>query len=927
MRCDIVMHAAELASSRMAMKKEPSRPLRIDDAAPGGPTAAADDKFRRIFQYSTDAISITQIATGRYLDVNDEFVRMSGFCSAQIIGRTPQEIGFWRESDESRAFDARLVRDGVVRNHEAIATVSGGRRINVLISAVFIEVDGEQCSLGISRDISDLKRAHEELHRADLRMREVLSNAPVAMTVIDKRGIVTVSDGAGLGPLGLAPHQMVGTSFDDFVGADSAIARHAHEALDGKTQAAVEQLNGRVFEVWYSPVRDARQQIVEAMSVATDITKRVRAEEELRRKEAFYRSLIETSADTVLAIDASTVVRFIGGKGLGDFGYSSDEIVGRSAREFVHPDDLIEQAELTRHAFQNPGAVSRSEARVQGRNGGWIPVEFMGRVSAGPDGNPILVTTMRNITERKRAHEELRRREDYYRTVIQASSDLIVVMDSGGVVIFVGGQSLREIVNSPADLVGHYATDFEHPDDIAEQVRLVGWCFENPGQIVRTHVRLRGTGGDWIPFEFAGRVITGAAGEPLLVTTGRDFTARMRIESELAAARDAALAASRAKSEFVSTMSHEIRTPMNAILGMADLLWDSELSPEQRRYLGTVVSNGNALLELINSVLDLAKVESGRMRLEHAQFDLFDLVERVRELFAVRAHEKNLQLAVRLAPGVPRFVAGDALRLRQILINLVGNAIKFTERGEVVISVAPAADAQAGDAAMLEFAVTDTGIGLNAAELATVFSPFTQADSSTMRKYGGSGLGLAIVERLAALMGGKVWAKSVPRVGSQFLFTARLEAASAGECEPAAPSPPPALRILDRPLRVLLADDSADNRMLVEAYLKKTPYRLAMAENGKVAYDKFVADGADVILMDIQMPVLDGYGAARMIRNFEAQSDRARTPIIALSASALDESVHRSLDAGCDFHVSKPVKRSILLDAIAAAVDPVRANA
>jgi PAS domain S-box-containing protein len=782
------------------MKNDPAKPLPIEDARPTPPPVVADDKFRRIFQYSTDMISITQIATGRYLDVNDEFVRMSGYSRARIIGRTPEEMGFWQESDESRAFSARLLRDGVVRNHETVATVSGGRRLNILISAVFIEVDGEQCSLGISRDITDLKQAQDDIRKADRRLREVLSNAPVVMTVIDNAGIVTLSDGAGLKPLGLAPDQMIGTSFMEFVGTGSEIARHAREALGGKAQAVVGNFNGRDFDVWYSPVRDSHQRIVGAMSVATDITDRVRVEEELRR------------------------------------------------------------------------------------------------------------------------------REEYYRTLIEASSDLIVVMDAGGIVIFAGGQSLRDIASSPGDLIGHPAAEFEHPEDIAEQARVVAWVFANPGQIVRTQARLRATAGGWIPFEFAGRVISGAGGEPLLVTTGRDFTARLRIESELAAARDAALAASRAKSEFVSSMSHEIRTPMNAILGMADLLWDSELSPEQRRYLATVVSNGNALLELINSVLDLAKVESGRMHLEHAHFDLADLLERVREMFAVRALEKHLKLEIRRAPEVPKFVAGDALRLRQILINLVGNAIKFTERGEIVISVAAAASA--GGAAMLEFTVADTGIGLSAAELATVFAPFTQADSSTTRKYGGSGLGLAIVERLAALMGGTVWAESAPGIGSQFHFTARLEAAAtAAQCEPAAPNLPAAApRILDRPLKILLADDSADNRMLVAAYLKKTPYRLAMAENGKVAYDKFVANGADVVLMDIQMPVLDGYGATRMIRNFESQGDRARTPIIALSASALDESVHRSLDAGCDFHVSKPVKRATLLDAIAAAVDPVSAR-
>jgi len=914
------------------MKNNPTTRKRLDVAAAASPTPrpADDDKFRRIFQYSTDAMSITRIETGRYLEVNDEFVRMSGYPRDQVIGRTPEELGFWSDSPESRAFSEQLLRDGVVRNHETSVAVGNGRVLTILISAVFIEVDGEQCTLGISRDISDLKRAQTQLRYADGRLQDVLANAPVSMTVMNTKSIVTLSKGAGLAALGLAQDEMVGRSIYDIVLPESSTATHAREALAGKAQTAVETLNGHMFEVWYSPVRGAHERIVGAMSVATDITDRILAEQDLRRKEEYYRSLIEISADTVLAIDATGTIRFVGGDGPRTLGYSSAEIVGHSALDFVHRENTAEQAINISSAFENPGHPIRSEARIIGPDGSWVPVEFMARVSAGPDGKPILVATMRNIAERRRAQEELSRRDEFLRTVIDASSDLIVAVDRAGIVVFVGGEGLHDIGRHAAEVLGRPAFELEHPDDIAEQKRVVKWSFENPGQIVRTQVRLLGVSGDWIPFDFAGRVITGADGEPLLVTTGRNFTERKRIESELAAARDAALAASRAKSEFVSSMSHEIRTPMNAILGMADLLWDSKLSADQRRYLATVISSGNALLELINSVLDFAKVESGRLSLEHAKFDLADLVDGVSEMFSVRATEKQLQLVTRMDPTVSPIVEGDALRLRQILINLVGNAIKFTEQGAITISVAHAAAGSGpdGGAAMLEFTVADTGIGLTARELANVFSPFTQADSSTTRKYGGSGLGLAIVDRLATLMDGKVWVESTPGTGSRFHFTAHLEPVAAAGSEPQAPiAIPSAARIVDRSLRILLADDSADNRMLVEAYLKKTPYILEMAENGKVAYDKFVAGQPDLILMDIQMPVLDGYGATRMIRRYEAQTSRAHTPIIALSASALDESIHRSLEAGCDLHVSKPVKRATLLDAIASAVEAALACA
>jgi len=547
-------------------------------------------------------------------------------------------------------------------------------------------------------------------------------------------------------------------------------------------------------------------------------------------------------------------------------------------------------------------------------------------------------------------------------------------------------------------------------------------------------------------------------GRPCALTAARDI-------SDLVAAREAALAASRAKSEFLSIMSHEIRTPMNAILGMADLIGESDLNFEQRRYLDTILSNGNALLELINSILDLAKVESGRLSLESVEFDVIELTERAADTLAVRAHEKGVELAVRFAPDMPALLSGDPHRLRQILTNLIGNAIKFTKQGEVVVSAERNTDPMRPGNFL--FSVRDTGIGIPADKIDNIFSIFTQADTSTTRKFGGSGLGLAIVERLAALMGGGVWVESELGRGSTFHFTAQLkesEAAShksfgfdglelrnapvlvmgenrvarnivaeligaAGgivaeaDCEAAARAvlatamrhgnqvriifgdgemkaadgydilarmksfapdaalvmltnsyglpaklrrmrqcgirhyctkpikrhefrsviaealskcagsqpkshPKPAAlsttvpaAITDRPLKILLADDSPDNRLLIRAYTKKTPYQLVEAENGQIAVDRFISDGAyDVVLMDIQMPVLDGYSAVRAIRKWEAEKGHRPTPIIALTASALEEDVRRAKAAGCDMHVSKPVKKSTLLESVARAI-------
>jgi two-component system sensor histidine kinase/response regulator len=579
----------------------------------------------------------------------------------------------------------------------------------------------------------------------------------------------------------------------------------------------------------------------------------------------------------------------------------------------------------------------------------------------------------------------------------------------------------------------------------------------NDLKVRNQEIMVRGADGMPAP-ALVSSVVLELGGRQCALFIARDISKLKETQRQLEAASRAALAASKAKSEFLSSMSHEIRTPMNAILGTADLLSETPLNSDQTRYVGTLVSNGNALLELINSVLDLARMESGRLSLEATAFDLVEVVEKTVETLAVRADEKQLELAIRFAPEVPLRLVGDPLRLRQVVTNLIGNAIKFTDSGEVAILIEP--DPAAEKPGHLRFAVSDTGIGIGADKLANIFSAFTQADSSTTRKYGGSGLGLTIVERLVGLMGGRVWAASTPGKGSTFFFTAKFEIDRA-HSDTAASMPNLAgmrilitddnqtsrgilaemltqggcrvtqsasaaeslslirkandcanpfnlmfvdqrmpqmdglamLKMLDRhtwrlppvvlmvnstalsadrqrmeevglrhyifkpirrhdlystisaiigareyaalangrlkptlnhhpaedsrPLRILLADDSPDNRLIVRAFLQKTAFQIDEADNGERVVAKVKSNRYDLILMDIQMPILDGFAATRAIREWEHAQGLPAVPIIALTASALDEDVQRAREAGCNLHVSKPIKKKTLLSAIA----------
>lgn len=658
--------------------------------------------------------------------------------------------------------------------------------------------------------------------------------------------------------------------------------------------------------------------------ILRDITARKLADAALQKAGALQNAIFNSANFSSIAADAKGVIQI--------FNVGAERMLGYTAAEVMNqltPADISDADEIRARANAlsidagtsiTPGfeaLVLKASRGIEDiyeltyirKDGSRFPAVVS--VTALRDAHDVIIgylligtdNTARKLVEaeQKKLDQRLRDQQFYTRSLIESNVDALMTTDPSGTISDVNKQMEALTGSTHDELIGAPFTDcFTDParaeagikrvlsEKKVTEYELTVYARDGKKTVVSYHATT---------FYDRGRILQG------VFAAARDVTERKRVEEELKLAKAAAESASRTKSDFLASMSHEIRTPMNAIMGIADPLAKTPLNTEHDTYVQIFRRAGDNLLNLINDILDLSKVEASQLEIEQTRFSLNDLLEKVIEMVAVRSREKGLVLVCDIAPDMPTDLVGDASRLQQVLLNLPGNAIKFTESGEVSLRVTRDADISVPTA--LRFTISDTGIGIPNEKLPRVFERFTQADFSTTRRFGGSGLGLTISKSLVELMGGRIWAESAIGRGSVFSCAVPFEtwttaARRLGPPIDANHEP------LPRALHILLAEDSPDNCTIMLAYLEDLPYHVDVAETGAIACEMFKTSHYDLVLMDRQMPVMDGLTATRTIRAWELAHNRRPTPIIAVTASALKGDREKCLAAAVRHFSRRP---------------------
>ncbi|KAB1439071.1 PAS domain-containing hybrid sensor histidine kinase/response regulator [Pseudodesulfovibrio senegalensis] len=681
--------------------------------------------------------------------------------------------------------------------------------------------------------------------------------------------------------------------------------------------------SARTIKTHFSPLPGHEERLDRVLLTITDETERLRAEKAVTESEERLRLVLSATKDGIWDWDMNSGNAYFSPSYYTMLGYRSGEFEATEQAwlDLVHPDDRDRTVNRIRAGLEHGNEFS-TEFRMRAKTGRWVWILGRGRVvERDEQGRPLrTVGSHADITALKRVQEELLEHKNLFEAMADNLFDMLWAKDTEGNYLF-ANKALRNAMhmNDGEELIGRNDLFF------AERLRKTGMTPRFSGKHVHSDMTVLHTGHpERYEEEYAmdeGRMVYDVRKSPLFdrhgkligtVGMGRDITETKQAQATLVRAKEAAESAVRSKDQFLANMSHEIRTPMNGVLGMLQLLNATPLNGEQTEYVETALESGRGLLSVINDILDFSKMQSGGFSLARQEFTLHETMRTVLRSFSVQARDKRIGLSYEVAPDMPQTLIGDDARLRQILFNLVGNAVKFTHSGNVGVRADHLGPHKGG--VMIGLEVSDTGIGIPESLLQKVFDPFTQADGSFSRQYQGTGLGLGIVRSLVERMGGTLSIDSEEKQGTAIYATLLLDLP---ECETAPAHDKPAPEPAKRPQRVLVVEDDEVNRFTTKRYLEKSGYAVCVAHSGEEAVSLCSGERFDCILMDIQMPGMDGMAATRKIREAEKGKD---TPVVALTAHAMQGDRERFLAAGMDGYASKPLELEELAAAVATAI-------
>ena len=883
---------------------------------------------------------------GIILALNETMARRFGHRPDELLGVNAYEL-----LDPVLARTRRQAIDLVFQSGQPFRFEDerAGRIIDNSINPVLDE-QGQVIRTAIfGADITERKQAEQRLRESEERYRTIFNNTADAIFIIDLEGNLLAVNEPACQRYGYTHDAFLKLHVTDIDTPEDAV--HARERLvlsaregQAKFETTHRDAQGRIIPVEVQSTRilfDGRPAI---LGVCRDVTERKRAEKSLlETKERLALALAATNQG-IYDLNISTGEAIVSAEYATMLGYDP-ECFAESNSAWIarlHPDDRDAIVETYQDYLAGRLSEYRVEFRQKTQSGAWKWILSVGKiVERDADGRPLRMLGIHSDMDAYKAAEEQLR---MLSLVVEQSPESIVITSPAAEIEYVNEAFMRTTGYTREEVLGQNPRILQSSKTPASTYATL-WKALAQGQIWKGEFyNRRKDGSEYVEWATIAPIRQLNGRITHYVAIKEDITEKKRIGAELDRhrhhleelvvertaqlneARERAEVAAQTKAAFLANMSHEIRTPMNAIIGMTHLALKTEPTLLQRDYLVKIQRSGQHLLGLINDILDFSKIEAGKLGIEQTDFELNHVLDNVTNLMGEKIASKGLKLAMTVAADVPNRLVGDPLRLGQILINYANNAVKFTDHGEIAVAVRVAAPL-AEEGVLLHFAVRDTGIGISAEQLPLLFQSFQQADTSTTRQYGGTGLGLAISKRLAELMGGEVGIESTPGQGSTFWFTARLgrgaEAVAAPAVPPARSEPLPDLAALAGG-RALLVEDNALNQEVATAFLREAGLEVDLAPDGAVAVEKVGKTAYDIVLMDMQMPVMDGITATRAIRQLP---DRADLPIVAMTANVMAGDRERCLAAGMNDHIAKPIDPQELFDKLRQWVRPARRTA